>query len=117
MTVFDGMYRTLVGEELVLISGGKVEENDFAEIKTVGEVDPLENDYEHITFQYCTEFFITHLKNEVTDAAIDKYRDYLTTIGDCVLVIGDTDLVKHTSTPIIPTEHSKRLSTSVNSTA
>ena len=35
VTVFDGMYRTLVGEELVLISGGKVEENDFAEIKTV----------------------------------------------------------------------------------
>lgn len=102
VTVFDGMYRTLVGEELVLISGGKVEENDFAEIKTVGEVDPLENDYEHITFQYCTEFFITHLKNEVTDAAIDKYRDYLTTIGDCVLVIGDTDLVKthvHTNHP------------------
>ena len=102
VTVFDGMYRTLVGEELVLISGGKVEENDFAEIKTVGEVDPLENDYEHITFQYCTEFFITHLKNEVTDAAIDKYRDYLTTIGDCVLVIGDTDLLKthvHTNHP------------------
>ena len=102
VTVFDGMYRTLIGEELVLISGGKVEENDFAEIKTVGEVDPLENDYEHITFQYCTEFFITHLKNEVTDAAIDKYRDYLTTIGDCVLVIGDTDLVKthvHTNHP------------------
>lgn len=102
VTVFDGMYRTLVGEELALISGGKVEGNDFAEIKTVGEFDPLENDYEHITFQYCTEYFITHLKNEVTDAAIDKYRDYLTTIGDCVLVIGDTDLVKthvHTNHP------------------
>ena len=102
VTVFDGMYRTLVGEELVLISGGKVEGNDFAEIKTVGEFDPLENDYEHITFQYCTEYFITHLKNEVTDAAIDKYRDYLTTIGDCVLVIGDIDLVKthvHTNHP------------------
>lgn len=102
VTVFDGMYRTLVGEELVLISGGKVEGNDFAEINTVGEFDPLENDYEHITFQYCTEYFITHLKNEVTDAAIDKYRDYLTTIGDCVLVIGDTDLVKthvHTNHP------------------
>lgn len=102
VTVFDGMYRTLVGEELVLISGGKVESADFAQIKSVGEFDPLENDYEHITFQYCTEFFITHLKNEVTDAAIDKYRDYLTTIGDCVLVIGDTDLVKthvHTNHP------------------
>lgn len=102
VTVFDGMYRTLVGEELVLISGGKANSTDFAELKSVGEFDPLENDYEHITFQYCTEYFITHLKNEVTDAAIDKYRDYLTTIGDCVLVIGDTDLVKthvHTNHP------------------
>lgn len=102
VTVFDGMYRTLVGEELVLISGEKANTADFAEIKTVGEFDPLENDYEHITFQYCTEYFITHLKNEVTDAAIDKYRDYLMTIGDCVLVIGDTDLVKthvHTNHP------------------
>lgn len=103
ITVFDGMYRTLVGEELVLISGGKVATNESAPLVAPHEeFDPLENDYEHITFQYCTEYFITHLKNEVTTAAINKYRDYLMTIGDCVLVIGDTDLVKthvHTNHP------------------
>lgn len=103
MTVFDGMYRTLVGEELVLISGGKVATEQSAPlVAPQEEFDPLENDYEHITFQYCTEYFITHLKNEVTTAAINKYRDYLMTIGDCVLVIGDTDLVKthvHTNHP------------------
>lgn len=102
ITVFDGMYRTLMGEELVLISGAKAQSSEFIEVKSAGEFDPLENDYEHITFQYCTEYFITHLKNEVTEAAIDRYRDYLMTIGDCVLVIGDADLVKthvHTNHP------------------
>lgn len=103
MTVFDGMYRTLVGEELVLISGESVRLDDaLLQSGSQQSFDPLENDYEHITFQYCTEYFITHLKNEVTIAAIDNYRDYLTKIGDCVLVIGDTDLVKthvHTNHP------------------
>lgn len=104
VTVFDGMYRTLVGQELVLLSGKEstvITYNDSKSELPKG-FDPLENDYEHITFQYCTEYFITHLKNEVTSAAIDKYRDYLMTIGDCVLVIGDIDLVKthvHTNHP------------------
>lgn len=104
LTIFDGMYRTLIGEELVLLSGEKVKFGSDTE-QIIGEqkgFDTLENDYEHITFQYCTEFFITHLKNESTTASIDKFRDYLMTIGDCVLVIGDTDLVKthvHTNHP------------------
>ncbi len=104
LTVFDGMYRTLVGLDLVLISGEsvKIEKSDEDISAGAKEFDTLENDYENITFQYCTEFFITHFKNETTDAAIDKFRDYLMTIGDCVLVIGDTDLVKthvHTNHP------------------
>lgn len=103
MTVFDGMYRTLVGEELVLISGESVKLEDVQlQSDSPQNFDPLENDYEHITFQYCTEYFITHLKNEVTIAAIDNYRESLTKIGDCVLVIGDTELVKthvHTNHP------------------
>lgn len=103
MTVFDGMYRTLVGEELVMISGESVKIDDVQQqVGTSQSFDPLENDYEHITFQYCTEFFITHLKNEITMATIDNYRESLTKIGDCVLVIGDTQLVKthvHTNHP------------------
>ncbi|MDE5601338.1 MAG: DAK2 domain-containing protein [Clostridia bacterium] len=104
VTIFDGMYRTLCGLDLVLISGESVKPQldssfDSASSK---EFDSFENDYENITFQYCTEYFITHLKKEVTEAAIDKYRDHLMTIGDCVLVISDADLVKthvHTNHP------------------
>ncbi len=102
ITIFDGMYRTLMGEELVLISGKESMPLDTPQDTIPRSFDPLENDYDNITFQYCTEYFITHLKNEVTTAAIDNYRDYLMTIGDCVLVIGDTDLVKthvHTNNP------------------
>ena len=102
LTIFDGMYRTLIGEELVLLTGEVIKSSFVAEPIKESADDVLENDYEHITFQYCTEFFITHLKNEVTSAKIDKYREKLMTIGDCVLVIGDTDLVKthvHTNYP------------------
>ena len=103
VTVFDGMYRAMMGLDLALISGESVKVQEQAEILASSkEFDTLENDYENITFQYCTEYFITHFKNETTDAAIDKYRDYLMTIGDCVLVISDTDLVKthvHTNHP------------------
>ncbi len=106
ITIFDGMYRTLVGEDLVLLSGAEsamLEQNDESEENNIPKsFDPLENDYDNITYQYCTEYFITHLKNEVTTAAVDKYRDFLMTIGDCVLVIGDVDLVKthvHTNNP------------------
>lgn len=102
VTIFDGMYRTLIGEELVLISGKESSPLENQQDSLDKSFDPLENDYDNITFQYCTEYFITHLKNEVTTAAIDRYRDYLMTIGDCVLVIGDTELVKthvHTNNP------------------
>jgi DAK2 domain fusion protein YloV len=53
---------------------------------------------EDITFGYCTEFIIKHAQ----DADENALRDYLSTIGDCVLVIKDDDLIKvhvHTDHP------------------
>lgn len=103
MTILDGFYRTLIGEELVRLDGesmkAAVEVIDAEKLKSF---ETLDNDYENITFQYCTEFFITHLNKETTVSDIDKFRDYLMTIGDCVLVIGDIELVKthvHTNNP------------------
>jgi hypothetical protein len=57
---------------------------------------------EDIEFAYCTEFFIINLYKKTTEADIDRFREKLMTIGDCVLVIGDLSLVKvhvHTNSP------------------
>ncbi len=55
-----------------------------------------------IKFGYCTEFFITHLSEHVTEETIDKLRDKLLALGDSLVVVGDTELVKihvHTNDP------------------
>ena len=49
---------------------------------------------EDIEFGYCTELFIKHLKEGVDDKAINIFRDKLDKFCDCVLVIGDYDMVK-----------------------
>ncbi len=57
---------------------------------------------EEIEFGYCTEFFIKNIHESVTQDDIDRYREKLMKIGDCVLVVGDLQLVKthvHTNVP------------------
>ncbi len=52
------------------------------------------NDLAEIQFAYCTEFFIINLHKKTTEADIDRFRETLMQIGDCVLVIGDLSMVK-----------------------
>ena len=55
-----------------------------------------------IEFAYCTEFFIVNLNKQTTMADIERLREFLMTIGDCVIVIGDLEFVKvhvHTNQP------------------
>ncbi len=115
MTILEGMYCVLAEKPFKLLSG---EESKAIQIpqsidsEEHKEFDTLDNDYENISYQYCTEYFITHLKNEATNADIDKYRDYLMTIGDCVLVIGDIELVKthvHTNNPDLALKQALKL--------
>ncbi len=57
---------------------------------------------EEIKFAYCTEFFVQELRPEVHDAEIESFRRRLSRLGDCVLVVGDDQLVKvhvHTNEP------------------
>ena len=97
LTIYRGMYKGLIGEE---IEGA---EADVPEVK-------VDSSMEHadilnlgtIEFGYCTEFFIINLKKKTTLADIDRLKEYLMTIGDCVLVIGDLEFVKvhvHTNNP------------------
>lgn len=57
---------------------------------------------EEITFAYCTEFIVSHPKPEVRDSDVARLRKRLERIGDCVLVIGDLEVIKvhvHTNDP------------------
>ncbi len=105
LTIFEGFYAVLTGEEIKMIKDDAVRPAALlvnANGTEATEEDILVNDYDNITFQYCTEFFITHLNSTTTVSDIDKFRDHLMTIGDCVLVIGDLELVKthvHTNHP------------------
>lgn len=101
ITILEGMYAVLTGGEIPVLDASRSAAEESVPVGTK-EFESLDNDYENITFQYCTEYFITHLNSVVTESDVDKYRDYLMTIGDCVLVIGDLDLVKthvHTNQP------------------
>lgn len=98
--IFEGMLYALSGKEYTRYEEGEKKLNVIG--KLAKEEDILENDYENITFQYCTEYFIVHLNNNVTTSDIQRYEEYLMTIGDCVLVIANPELIKthvHTNNP------------------
>ncbi len=96
MCIFTGFYNVLAGIEIpeeVIVVEKKIEDMIVQDEFT---------DIEDIKFAYCTEFFIIHLKPQVTEAIIDQFREKLMKIGDCVLVIGDVYMVKvhvHTNNP------------------
>lgn len=98
LTIFYGFLSALKGEKIEL----KQEPQKVKPaVENVSE-DFYDNDYENITFAYCTEYFITNIKSKTTLSDIDTLRDSLMQIGDCVLVIGDLDLIKvhvHTNSP------------------
>lgn len=96
--VLQGFYNVLVGIEMENVAPNIVEGADEALDKFSGDVHELEN----IKYAYCTEFFVINLFKETTEEDIEKLRDKLMLIGDCVIAIGDLSMVKvhvHTNTP------------------
>ena len=96
MCVFEGMQKVILGEsvEEVVVPVAKSSETamEHADIMSLGDIE----------FAYCTEFFIINLNKQTTTADIEKLKEYLMTIGDCVIVIGDLEFVKvhvHTNQP------------------
>jgi DAK2 domain fusion protein YloV len=97
LTIYRGMYKGLVGEE---IEGAAPDVPEIKADPSMEHADIL--NLGTIEFGYCTEFFIINLKKKTTLADIDRLKEYLMTIGDCVLVIGDLEFVKvhvHTNNP------------------
>ena len=99
MCVLVGMQKALLGEAIT----GEV---SFA----IPESTSNDGNLEHmdilslgkIEFAYCTEFFIININKKTTMADIERFKEYLLTIGDSVIVIGDLEFVKvhvHTNQP------------------
>ena len=98
--VMEGYLKALKGEEIK-------EDEDTAHFEApsldaFGTSKGDENDYDNITFAYCTEFFVTNLKKHVTEEDVERLREKLMAIGDCVIAIGDISFIKvhvHTNQP------------------
>ena len=95
--IFSGMYKMLTGEMV------SVEFNDTVEADVTAEENHTKFDnIADIQFGYCTEFFIINIFEKTTEADINTLRQRLLEIGDCVLCLGDLQLIKvhvHTNEP------------------
>lgn len=90
LTIIEGMY--------AVINGGDIVYSEEQTSNEKGKVTISEDMGEVITFTYCTEFIID--KNK--DADPISLRAYLESIGDCVVVVDDEDIIKchvHTDNP------------------
>ena len=90
--IFEGMLYTLEGNGVL-----KSTEEEKKPQSTVIKNAVAENE-EEINFTYCTEFIV----NRENDKDPLKLRAYLETIGDCVVVVDDDDIIKthvHTNDP------------------
>jgi len=57
---------------------------------------------EDIKFGYCSEMFIIHIHEDVTEEDIDHFRDKLCRLGDSVVVVHDSGIIKvhaHSNAP------------------
>ena len=99
LLILEGMYNVLTGVKMEKTA--ETEAVALPEMQSEGEFTDS-HDPDEIHFQYCTEFFIINLFKKTTLSDIDKLRDKLNKIGDCVIVVGDLSLVKvhvHTNNP------------------
>ncbi|MBR6524230.1 MAG: DAK2 domain-containing protein [Clostridia bacterium] len=93
-----GWFCILEGMYAYLSTGKMVEALEAADSSSAaaGDVTLAE---EEITFGYCTEFLIEKTN---TEASVEEFRNTISPLGDCMLVIEDFDVVKvhiHTDNP------------------
>ncbi|MDR0696915.1 MAG: DAK2 domain-containing protein [Christensenellaceae bacterium] len=100
--ILTGMYNSLAGIEMIESASPEQRSTLVINKSQKDEFFPDVHNLDEIKFAYCTEFFIINIKKKVTTSDIDKLRDKLMKIGDCVIVVGDLSLVKvhvHTNNP------------------
>lgn len=95
MEFIKGAYNALIGKEDIPL------EAMTASNKPVSSVSSEEIDTSHIKFGYCTEFIIL-LEKEYNMEIEAQFKEYLTSIGDSLVVVSDDEIVKvhvHTNHP------------------
>lgn len=95
MEFLKGAYNSLLGKETV---DDKIIAKSASPKTNVSSEDI---DTSHITFGYCTEFIILLEKEYNMDIEM-KFKEYLTSIGDSLVVVSDDEIVKvhvHTNHP------------------
>ena len=100
---------------LGVFKGGDIVKTDVPSEKKAVTIDTFSStvgDYdEEINFTYCTEMLIT---KSADSNDCSKLRAYLETIGDCVVVVDDDDIIKvhvHTNNPGIAIERALKFGT------
>ncbi len=100
LVIFTGLYKGLTSDEDFNF---EIKPDDTAiQIQKNEEFHVNYQSLAEIQFGYCTEFMIIQMKPKTTESDIDKLREKLMQIGDCVICIGDLSLVKvhvHTNEP------------------
>lgn len=95
VTILEGMMS--VFKDGVMIKSNAVAEDSAEEESSVSAAGEFETE---ITFTYCTEFIVNRDKENAKEPS--ELRAYLETIGDCVVVVDDDEIIKvhvHTDHP------------------
>lgn len=95
-TIFEGMLSVFRDGEIVEYDGQKYDEKSTEDYFRSAAAE-FDND---ITYTYCTEFIVGKNLDVLEDS--QNLRDFLQTIGDCVVVVDDDEIIKvhvHTENP------------------
>lgn len=94
VVVLQGAYDALMGKE--------IDYSSFESAGTTSGITKISAETEaEIKFGYCTEFIIV-LNKTLSDEEVAKYKAFLTSIGDSIVVVADDEIVKthvHTNDP------------------
>ena len=91
LVALEAMLSSLQGNDVIVPEG-----HDSAEVKESANFDDFDTD--DITFTYCTEFII----QRENDLDPEKLRDFLSSLGDSLVVVDDEEIIKvhvHTNDP------------------
>ncbi|MBQ5398806.1 MAG: DAK2 domain-containing protein, partial [Ruminococcus sp.] len=94
LTIFEGMGKYFKDGEICEYAPSSSQEELDSFTNTVAEFDEV------INFSYCTEFIVGRDEEVETDP--NELRMFLETIGDCVVVVNDDEIIKvhvHTNQP------------------